>query len=368
MPPASTPSPPKLTADFGPWQAARLTLVFWAVAYVVFRAPVLKSGQITLWENVGYLVVVLAGLPLSAGVYMAVRAGRGRSRAARLAAAGGAAMAAAVIHSLLDHWIIAACIALLAVPIRMPSLIEGFVFNILIYVWVYGLYASVVGLMIAAGVMREQERRLAAATAAAQEAQLMALRFQINPHFLFNALNAATSLIGAGRNAEAETVVARLAEFFRASLNVAPGDLGRLSEELDAVGSYLDIEAARFGDRLSVDIDLPDELRDALTPHFLLQPLVENAIKHGVARAKRPVRVQVAAQALDGRLVLQVADDAGIELDGPAAEGAGVGLANVAGRLAALYGEGGALRTRRQDGSFLAEVVLPLAFEERAAA
>lgn len=341
-------------------RATLLTLAFWAFTFVIFQAPALKTGRLTLWETTGYLLIVMIGAALSLALYGVIQATQGRRLRVRLPVIALCAMAAAFAHSALDHLVFVAFSDLFRIGAPLPSLVDAFVFNILIYVWIYGLYATVVGLVITSLTMREQERRLAAATTAAQEAQLAALRFQINPHFLFNALNAVTALIGAGRNVEAETVVIRLSEFFRASLTAAPSQLVRLEEELDLVGSYLDIEAARFGDRMIVDIDLPDAVRGALVPHLLLQPLAENAVKHGVARAKHPVTIALRAARRGDDLHIRIVDDGGGDISPDlAANGTGIGLANVTGRLQALFGEAAAMRTSLSDGLFCAEVRMP---------
>lgn len=351
-------------------RALLLTLAFWTFTFVVFQAPALKTGRLTLWETGGYVVIVACGVVFSLALYALGQALRRTARRTRLAVLAAAALLVATAHSILDHQIFVVSAAISGAANQMPPLIDGFVFNILIYVWIYGLYVAAAELLAMNAQMRDQERRLAAATAAAQAAQLTALRFQINPHFLFNALNAVTALIGADRKVEAETVVIRLSEFFRASLTIAPGDLVPLEEELDLTGSYLDIEAARFGDRLGVEIDFPDHLRGAMAPHFILQPLAENAIKHGVAPAKRPVKVTLRASSAGGRLILTVTDDAGVGGALPAANGGGVGLSNVRARLHALFGDDASLQTSAQDGCFTAEIVMPLRMgrEDQAAA
>lgn len=348
-------------------RATLLTLAFWGFTFVIFQAPALKTGRLTLWETTGYLLIVTVGAALSLAIYGVIQATQGRTLKIRLPIIALCAMTAAVAHSMIDHQVFVAFSNLFQIGAPLPSLIDAFFFNILIYVWIYGLYATIVGLVLTSLTMREQERRLAAATAAAQEAQLAALRFQINPHFLFNALNAVTALIGAGRNVEAETVVIRLSEFFRASLTAAPSQLVPLEEELDLVGSYLDIEAARFGDRMIVDIDLPDAVRGALVPHLLLQPVVENAVKHGVARAKHPVTITLGAVRRGEDLHIRIVDDGGGGISPDlAANGTGIGLANVTGRLQALFGEAASIRTTRTEGLFCAEVRLP--FNDHSAA
>lgn len=344
----------------GPWRALSLTLVFWIFTFVVFQAPALRTGRLTVWETGGYVVIVACGIIFSIALYGLAQAMRRAPSRTRFAVLAAAALLAATIHSILDHQIFVVSAAIFKAANQMPPLIDGFVFNILIYVWIYGLYVAAAELLTMNAQMRDQERRLAAATAAAQAAELTALRFQINPHFLFNALNAVTALIGADRKVEAEAVVIRLSEFFRASLTLAPGDLVPLEDELDVTGSYLDIEAARFGERLCVEIDFPDRLRGAMTPHFILQPLAENAIKHGVAPAKRPVKVTIQASSTGGRLILTVTDDAGVGVSMPAANGGGVGLANVRARLHALFGDDAGLQASVTDGGFTAKIVMPL--------
>jgi hypothetical protein len=352
------------TRRFGVRQAIYLTLAFWTFTFVVFQAPALKNGGLTLWETTGYLIIVSVGVALSLLIYGATLLTRALPLFARIAAIGVVTMVAAILHSVIDPLIFVISAEAFGVAAPRPPLIDAFVFNILIYVWIFGLYATVLGLVFTSLAMRDQERRLAAATAAAQEAQLAALRFQINPHFLFNTLNAVTSLIGSGRNVEAETVVVRLAEFFRASLTRGVNDLVRLEEELDVVGSYLDIEAARFGERLIVDIDFPDQLRQALVPHFLLQPLAENAVKHGVARAKHPVTIAVRATTRDAMLILTVTDDGGASTSQePAANGTGVGLANVTSRVKALFGDSAKVRTTTDGPFFQAAIEMPLHLE-----
>ena len=352
------------TRRFGVRQAVYLTLAFWTFTFVVFQAPALKNGGLTLWETAGYLIIVSIGAALSLMIYGATLLTRALPLSLRIAVIGAVTMVAAILHSVLDPLIFVISADAFGVAAPLPPLIDAFVFNILIYVWIFGLYATVLGLVFTSLAMRDQERRLAAATAAAQEAQLAALRFQINPHFLFNTLNAVTSLIGSGRNVEAETVVVRLAEFFRASLTRGVNDLVRLEEELDVVGSYLDIEAARFGERLIVDIDFPDQLRQALVPHFLLQPLAENAVKHGVARAKNPVTIAIRATARDSVLILTVTDDGGASTSQePAANGTGVGLANVAARVQALFGDSARVCTRTEGAFFQAVIEVPLQLE-----
>ena len=133
---------------------------------------------------------------------------------------------------------------------------------------------------------REHERRFNALRTEAQEAKIRALRYQINPHFLFNALNSIAELIGENRE-QAEKMVLNLAGFFRTTLAINPTEDVRLANEIELQKLYLDMERVRFPERLSYSVDVPPELADALVPSLILQPLVENAVKHGIGRSER---------------------------------------------------------------------------------
>ena len=183
------------------------------------------------------------------------------------------------------------------------------------------------------------ERRTAQLRGAAQAAELRALRYQVNPHFLFNTLNSLSSLVMTGKREEAERMILNLSNFFRTSLSGDPTEDVPLSAEIQLQRLYLDIEGVRFPDRLLVKVDLPERLRNACVPGLLLQPLVENAVKYGVARSRRPVTIGLAAREDSGGLVLTVEND-GEPGDVRAEEqGTGVGLANVRDRLAARFGD-----------------------------
>lgn len=187
--------------------------------------------------------------------------------------------------------------------------------------------------------VRDAEREAATFARAAQEAELRALRYQINPHFLFNTLNSLSSLVMRDRNEEAEQMILNLSTFFRASLTRESSENVPLVDELKMQLLYLDIEKIRFPERLVVKVALPDDLMDALVPALILQPLVENAIKYGVSRSRKPVTVTIAAAAHDDRLELWVRDDGEVSGDSEDTHGFGVGLANVQARLRAVYGD-----------------------------
>ncbi|NEX92665.1 histidine kinase [Caulobacter sp. 17J65-9] len=241
--------------------------------------------------------------------------------------------------------------------------------NAVLYLALYGFFGMGATGLISVIETRERDRRLAEALAAASRAQLAALRFQLNPHFLFNTLNAIGSLVVTMRAKEAEAMIGKLSDFLRASLAADAEPFTPLEDELAVTQAYLDIEAERFRDRMRVVWDCPPELLRAMAPSFLLQPLVENAVKYAVSPALRPVTLRVAASREGEDLVLSVEDDGAGEVQaGPRPPGIGVGLNNVRERLALLYGPRAVLDAGANGEGFRAAVRFPLTWAERAAA
>ncbi|MFN2567209.1 MAG: sensor histidine kinase [Gemmatimonadaceae bacterium] len=183
--------------------------------------------------------------------------------------------------------------------------------------------------------IKHYERSLRAESLAHQ-ARLQALRYQLNPHFLFNTLNAISTLVVDKRNAEAGRMIARLSDFLRMTLDRPDVEEVPLADEVDFVRRYLEIEQVRFGDRLSVRIDVDDGAWSARVPALVLQPLVENAVRHAVAPREEGGRIAIEARAAEGRLRLAVSDD-GPGLNGNGND-KGIGLANTRERLKQLYG------------------------------
>jgi hypothetical protein len=187
-------------------------------------------------------------------------------------------------------------------------------------------------------------RRAAEAESAAQAAQVRALRYQVNPHFLFNTLNSLSSLIIAGRADEAESMVLKLSNFFRQSLTLdATADIS-LAEEVALQRLYLDIEKVRFPRRLKAEFDIPEELEKARLPGLILQPIVENAIKHAVSPTRDKVELKIVArEAGPGRFTIEISNSGGgrpaqARNSANGIESTGVGIANVCQRLTARFG------------------------------
>jgi signal transduction histidine kinase len=215
------------------------------------------------------------------------------------------------------------------------------------------------------------QRRLAVAESAAQAAQVRALRYQVNPHFLFNTLNSLSSLVMTGRTDRAETMLLALSTFFRTSLSLDPGADVSLAEEIDLQRLYLDIEIARFPDRLTVEIDVPPELEQARLPALILQPIVENAIKYGVSKSRKAVLVRIAARRLDeNRMSLEISNrlknGGKDELPAATHEGTGLGLANVCQRLEARWGSRASCRSGPMTGGgYKVALTIPVEFNVR---
>ncbi len=213
----------------------------------------------------------------------------------------------------------------------------------------------------------EQEQRARELSLHASKSELKALRAQINPHFLFNALNSIAGLIHRDP-AVADRTIEQLADVFRYALRGAESEWAVLDDELDFVRAYLEVERARFGDRLRTDVRMDAAVRGARIPTMIVQTLVENAVKHGASSVRGPASVTVNAHAEGERLVVSVADNGpGFrDADLPAAPRArgGYGLVNVRQRLDGYFGAGAALAVARTGDLTIVSISLPLMRQE----
>jgi signal transduction histidine kinase len=228
--------------------------------------------------------------------------------------------------------------------------------------WSVFLYFAVLGCVYAFTyfvAVREREAQQARLAAQLAEAKLGALRMQLNPHFLFNSLNAIAVLVRDRKTREASRMLELLGGVLRQVLYAESRPEVTLAEELRFLEQYLEIEQVRFSDRLQVRWSVAPALRDVLVPEFILQPLVENAIRHGVAKRSDAGAIEIAASTSEGDVVLSVQDD-GPGYD-PERDEAGVGLANIRSRLETLFGDAGCLQlVRAEGGGTKAMVRLPL--------
>ncbi len=231
------------------------------------------------------------------------------------------------------------------------------------YLWVFFCWACFVATLVGADEARARERALAESHRELQEARLRALRNQIHPHLVFNSLNAVQALLEAERLEEARHTLDMLSRFLRNTLEASTEGLTLLSREIDTQRVYLEIEKVRFADRLSVRFDVDPRVEQALVPSLSLQPLVENAIKHGLQRAVDGAGITIGARRDGDALRLWVEDDAGAEPGPRSGQGFGIGLANTRARLQTLYGDRALLSAGPVEGVWRSEIRLPYEVE-----
>jgi two-component sensor histidine kinase len=220
-------------------------------------------------------------------------------------------------------------------------------------------WASLYFAMVAGFAARAAERRAGEFRQAAKAAELRSLRYQVNPHFLFNTLNSLSSLVMTNKTERAEQMIQTMSRFYRHSLADDPTSDVLLEDEIDLQKLYLDIETVRFPERLRTEFDMPEDLRDARVPGMILQPLVENSVKYAVSRVNRPVTIKISAREEFDRLVLTVADD-GPGVPEESEHGFGIGLANVRDRLEARFGPDVMLESGPVPGGYRSEIRIPL--------
>jgi two-component system sensor histidine kinase AlgZ len=215
--------------------------------------------------------------------------------------------------------------------------------------------------------LEEERGRLQALEAMARQAQMRALRYQLQPHFLFNTLNAISTLVLDNQPRIATQMIARLADLLRRTLESPDTHQVSLKEEIAVTKEYLALEKVRFGSRLMVTFEIAPDTQDALVPRFLLQPLVENAIRHGIAKRAQGGNVILHAETAGGRLRVRIEND-GAEDDEPvlrrntnaAAPHRGVGLTNTRARLEQMYGYEATLETHATaSGTYEVRISMP---------
>lgn len=248
------------------------------------------------------------------------------------------------------------------------------------YFWVYGFVAFLASVSVEigrefAGAVRKLEDLTATLDSRVHEvtqqletkllaqARLEALRYQLNPHFLYNALNSIEALSREGP-AQIPEVVRRLCECLRYALYPKKGGLATLKQELQEVASYLHVEEVRFAEHLVVETDVSDAAQGALVPEFLLQPLVENAIKHGMRTSSMPLCVVIRAGCTDGVLEIEIRNTGRWTRQADDADDGGIGLKNLETRLDLLYADRYRLKTTEEAGWVAVTVAIPLRGED----
>jgi len=246
-------------------------------------------------------------------------------------------------------------------PTFMDSWRTSLLFQVLTYLIVYALILTVTYVMDARERMARQITETARLSEELSKSQLAALRQQIEPHFMFNTLHSITGLVRDNKNDAAVSMIVGLSEFLRRALEDSHRSQVTLEEEVEYLQRYLDIQKVRLGERLQITVDIPAELLRAQVPNLLLQPLVENAIKHGIAKRAAGGTVRVAGVSHGGKLYLSIYNDGADALTDGQAASPGVGIRNLRTRLQILHGSESELQLRQTDtGGVEAVVSLPL--------
>ena len=334
-----------------------LTLIFWISQYVLLTLATALTGAGHLEQlipiRIGEMVL---GLGFCFAIHLMLR--RLSTTRKRLIALAIAAPICAEIFA----WAVFFAEATIYPELNLKSFTwSGAVRTILYWTWFFLAWAGTYLAVSYSFDVREEQQRTAEIRERAHVAQLRALHSQINPHFLFNSLNSVSALILDGKVSNADEMVTKLARFLRLGLAADPTDKIPLSSEVELQRIYLEIEQLRYDD-LQVRVSVPAELDDALVPALILQPIIENAVKYGVAGAPPPASIELTAQRSDGRLLLEVIDSG--KGQDPKAKSTGIGLKNVLQRLRLIHGEDDAELTagRTADGRFRVQLKFPLEF------
>jgi sensor histidine kinase YesM len=212
------------------------------------------------------------------------------------------------------------------------------------------VWTSIFFIMLYNNKLQKEHEMLLRAQTAAKDAQLEMLRYQLNPHFMFNTMNAISTLIYKNENEKANEMLDKLCEFFRYSLDRNDKSKTTLKKELELLDLYLCIEKVRFGARLTVDIDICNNAMNCLVPSMLLQPLVENSIKYAIELRKQGGVIQIKATKVNDRLVLKVIDN-GQAISKKVSDGFGIGISNTKARLDAMFNADFKVDINESDGN-----------------
>jgi len=240
-------------------------------------------------------------------------------------------------------------------------------FGFLCAAFMYSAILGVVSALAYQGQLNDKARMAARLETELVQAELKLLKAELDPHFLFDALRAISALVYRDASA-ADRMISRLSDFLRLSLATAGLPKVSLQQELEHLSSYMEIQMLRFGGRLTLEVDVPTELLACPVPNLLLQPLIENVIKHAVERIRRPVRATVRARREGELVVLQILDDGpGLPADEQPDLHTGDGLTHTRGRLLKLYSAAHCLTlSSRPEGGTIATVTLPFESGESA--
>ena len=313
-----------------------------------------------------FLPAALGGMAISTGLRYLYRAVWNAPIVGRAATVLVGSYLGAAVWRILNNslvWYFASHVPEVEEPIGIMSYFEGILTSFYLLLCWSGLYFGIKYYQM----FQVETQKLLQVSAMAHQSQLKMLRYQLNPHFLFNTLNAISTLILEQQTELANKMVTRLSSFLRYSLDSDPMVKVDMETEIKALRLYLNIEQVRFDERLKVEIELDDASRSALVPSLLLQPLIENAIKYAVAKSEAGGTIRIDARVFAGDLLLEVSDDGpGVDnLDEAlVSSGHGVGLKNTRERLQSIYGSNQAFQLATAEPHGL-RICLRLPYETR---
>jgi two-component sensor histidine kinase len=337
----------------------RLGLVYWAIVFI--SSSILWSivGTDPIKSALGKLEVYSISAMIGFGIAVLLFRLCNLSVAWKMVLCSALSILIAPVYALLDFYAYVICIYPTPYSLDWEDFGYTMVYGASLF---FGWFCMFLWLLYSFEI-RDHEQLLAAAREESLSAQMRALRYQINPHFLFNTLNSIAGLVEEGAATQAERMILALSDFLRTTLTLDPLHDVRLEEELALQAGYLEIERERFSDRMDVKINIAPELHDAMVPSLILQPLIENAVKHGVGGAPGKVEIVISATSAGQSLSLSVENDAlpPGHPHAPRIESTGIGLKNVADRITARFpGHGSFTAAHTAPGRFRASLTLPL--------
>ncbi len=331
------------------------TAVLWTVAWLAWTADwALEPMAFTVERSLRRIPLCVLGAVLCWAMSRPLRAATRRPLSDRLLMTLGLCALASLIHAGFSQLIFS-----VIAPRWEAASIHGLLASAMTNFWVFAAWSALYFALDYDFAARDSRLALADAHADLLEAQNLALVRQVDPHFLFNALNTVSGLIEEGDAEGADRTTLALARMLRETFQRELPSSRTLDAELAAQSAYLDVQKARFPDRFTFVDAVPEALRGHSMPALILQPLIENAFTHGVARSPTRVTLEVSAHSADGQLVVTVRDDAR-QVGGSTHKGEGVGLDNVRRRLETLYGREATLTAAPLTPSgWIAAVTLP---------
>lgn len=344
-------------------------LAMWLIYFVVTTGLTTLIASNDAWTRLfPRILVVLAGMVCTYILLLLIQRVQPRRFGARLALSLGVAVPLVIAYSIINMIALYYWFPTNDVLTLITQLHEKYGDN---WQWItiadssvrwYFFFAAWASLYVALGYaneMRALERRANEYRLEAKNAQIRALHYQINPHFLFNTLNSLSTLVMRGSSVEAEAMIMNLSSFLRSCLEMDPEKLVTLDDEIALQKLYLDIESVRFPHRLAIFFDISDSARSAMVPVLILQPLIENAIKYAVNPSRGNIAVRIHADTDGDLLRVTVENDMDHTANTPPS-GTGLGLRNVRERLLTRFGTvAGCDSGRRDDGGFIVRLWLP---------